>query len=104
MTVCHSSRDDPGDVDGRVLLPSSHYVEAKAFISLRQLHDSGVRMALTCSKGSYSSLGSEEQLMNTFIYGNSKFELLFKDTMEPHHSSVSLLIQLGIHVTFSNKI
>ena len=44
MPVRHAPGDDPGDVDGRVLLLPSHHIEAKSLFSLGQLHHSRVSM------------------------------------------------------------
>ncbi|MPC25222.1 hypothetical protein E2C01_018326 [Portunus trituberculatus] len=42
MTVCHASRDDSGDIDGGILLPSSHDIKAQPLISLGQFYNSGI--------------------------------------------------------------
>ena len=47
VTVSDAPRDDAGDVNRRVLLLPSHYVEAQAFLCLRQLHHAGMGVAFT---------------------------------------------------------
>ena len=56
MPVRHSTGNDSGDVDRRILLLPTHNVEAKTFFCLWQFNNAWVGMALTGSKGSYSSL------------------------------------------------
>ena len=50
VPVCHAPGDDPGDVDGRVLLLAAHHVEAQPLLCLGQLHHSGVSVTLGCSE------------------------------------------------------
>ena len=50
VPVRHAPGDDPGDVDGRVLLLAAHHVEAQPLLCLGQLHHSGVSVTLGCSE------------------------------------------------------
>ena len=51
LPICYSSWDNPGDVYRRVLLLSSHNIEPKSFLSLREFHNPEVnRKSLLCSK------------------------------------------------------
>lgn len=61
MAVSHTSRNDPGDVDGRVLLLAPHDVEAQALVCLGQLHYPGMCMALTGREGSHCGLGDRKR-------------------------------------------
>ena len=58
VPVRHAPGDDPGDVDGRVLLLAAHHVEAQALLRLGQLHHPGVGVTLGSSEGSHGGLGS----------------------------------------------
>ena len=58
VSVRHPARDDPGDVDGRVLLLPAHHVEAEPLLCLGQLHHPGVGVAFRGSKCGHSGLGS----------------------------------------------
>ena len=51
MSVGYTARYDSGYVDGRVLLPAAHDVEAEALLGLGQLDDSRVSVALACGEG-----------------------------------------------------
>lgn len=58
MTVGNASGDDAGDVDGRVLLFSSHDVETEAFLGFWQLHHARVGVSFACSKCCHCGLGN----------------------------------------------
>ena len=57
VPVRHPTRDDPGDVDGGVLLLPAHHVEAEPLLGLGQLHHPGVGVALGSCEGSNCRLG-----------------------------------------------
>ena len=56
VAVSDTTWDDAGDVNGRVLLLPSHYVEPQAFLRLWQLHHAGMWVAFTGCKSCNSSL------------------------------------------------
>ena len=57
VPVRHPAGDDPGDVDGGVLLLPAHHVEAEPLLGLGQLHHPGVGVALGSCEGSNCRLG-----------------------------------------------
>ena len=57
VPVRHAARDDPGDVDGRVLLLPAHHVEPESLLGLGQLHHPGVGVALGGGKCCHGGLG-----------------------------------------------
>ena len=57
VPVRHAPGDDPGDVDGRVLLLAAHHIEAQPLLGLGQLHHPGVGVTLTGSECGNSGLG-----------------------------------------------
>ena len=69
------TRDNPADVDGRVLLLPSHHVEAKALVSLGQLDHSRMGVTLGGSKSGHSSLGSRRSPEITMDYSDSRNNL-----------------------------
>lgn len=59
----HTSRDDAGDVDGRVLLLATHHVESQPLFRLRKLHDPRVGVAFAgCEGGNCGLKGREPAL------------------------------------------
>ena len=58
VPVRHAPGDDPGDVDGRVLLLAAHHIKAEPLLSLGQLHHPGVGVTLASCEGGDSGLGS----------------------------------------------
>lgn len=60
MAVSHASRNDTGDVDGRVLLLAPHDIKPQALVRLGQLHYPGMCMALTGREGSHCGLGERK--------------------------------------------
>ena len=56
VSVGHSTRDNTGDVDGRVLLLASHHIEAQALLCLGKLYHSGMGMALAGCESCYCCL------------------------------------------------
>ena len=58
VPVRHAPGDDPGDVDGRVLLLAAHHIEAQSLLGLGQLHHAWVGVTLGSREGSHCGLGS----------------------------------------------
>jgi hypothetical protein len=46
MSVCNAPRNNPGDVDRRVLLFAPHHVKSESLFGLGELDDAGVRVSL----------------------------------------------------------
>lgn len=61
LAVSHAPWNHSGDVDRRVLLLSSHDVEAQAFVRLWELYDTWVGVAFTCRERRYGRLGAKRR-------------------------------------------
>lgn len=57
----HTTGDDAGDVDGRVLLLAAHHVESQTLLRLRELHHPRVRVAFAGGEGGDCGLKEENQ-------------------------------------------
>lgn len=60
VALGHASRDDAGDVDGRVLLLAPHHVESQPLLRLRKLHHPRVGVAFAGCEGGNCGLKGRE--------------------------------------------
>lgn len=60
VALRHASRDDAGDIDGRVLLFAPHHVESQSLLRLRKLHHPRVGVAFAGCEGGNCGLKGRE--------------------------------------------
>lgn len=68
VSVGDASRDDPWDVNRRVLLLSAHNIKTQAFFCLGQFHDTRVWVSLACCKSGHCSLQVRTLLLRLCKY------------------------------------
>ena len=87
VSVRHAARDDPGDVDGRVLLLPAHHVEAEPLLGLGQLHHPGVGVALRgrecCHRGLRCGGGPDIRGTCKVRSGRSPFVIILANLQYP---------------------
>ena len=63
MAVSDTTGNNTGDIDGRILLPSTHNVETEALLGFWQFDNSWVSMAFACGESSNGRLKEKQVLL-----------------------------------------
>ena len=104
VPVRHAPGDDPGDVDGRVLLLAAHHIEAQPLLGLGQLHHAGVGVTLGSREGSNCGLGScAGPNIALKVLGNWKMGIMHLMSGDPSTSTVSYTCSYTSLTAFRNS-